>query len=88
MLILAQMPHRGGGAACPEAPGMVTQPPVSFPTEGLEACGLGVAVPWHRSADLRGRAIGPGAFDEHASGMAVAGGGKRPGAALCPGGVF
>ena len=64
--------NSGVFAACHEAPGTVTQPHVSFPTDVLDDCGLGCESQLPMSADFRGRARGPGAFDEHASGMGVA----------------
>jgi hypothetical protein len=75
-------------ASCHEAPGTVTQPHLSFPTDVLEDFGLGFASQWQMSADFRGIARGPGAFDEHAAGMGVACLGNRPLSALRPGGVF
>ena len=74
-------------ASCHEAPVTVTQPHLSFPTDVLDDFGLCFESQLQMSADFRGIAIGPGAFDEHASGMGVAGFGHRPLSALRPGGV-
>ena len=64
----------------------MAEPHLGFPTDALEDFRLSVEAPWQLSTDLRGIAIGPGAFDEHASGMRVAGFGHRPLSALRPGG--
>jgi len=80
--------HIGVLASCHEAPVTVTQPHVRFPTDVLEDLGWCFESQWHMSADLRGIALGPGAFDEHAAGMGVACCGNRPLSALRPGGVF
>ena len=79
--------HSGVFASCHEASVTVTQPHLSFPTDVLEAFGVGCESQWHMSADLRGRARGPGAFAEHASGLVVSCFGHRPLSALRPGGV-
>jgi len=61
---------------------------VGLPTAVLEHFGLCCESQLHMSADLRGIALGPGAFDEDASGLGVARFGKRPLAALLPRGGF
>jgi hypothetical protein len=75
-------------ASCHEAPVTFTEPHLGFPTDVLDDFGLCFEAQLQMSADFRGRAIGPGAFDEDASGMAVARFGNRPLSALLPGGVF
>ena len=75
-------------ASCHEAPGTFTQPHVGFPTAVLDECGGRCESQVHMSADFRGIARGPGAFDAPASGMGMARLGNRPGAALRPGGGF
>jgi hypothetical protein len=80
--------HQSGVlASCHEAPVTMTQPHLRFPTDVLEDLGWWCESQWQLSADLRGIAIGPGAFDEPASGMAGACLGHRPLSALRPGGV-
>src|SRR5262249_4172088 len=74
-------------ASCHEAPVTVTQPHLSFPTDVLDGFGLCFESQLQMSAALRGRAIGPGACDEHAAGMGVACLGNRPRSAWRPGGV-
>jgi hypothetical protein len=74
-------------ASCPEAPGTVPPPHVRFPTDVLDDCGVCFEAQLHMSADLRGIARGPGAFDEHAAGRGGACCGHRPLSALRPGGV-
>jgi hypothetical protein len=59
-------------ASCHEAPGTVTQPHWRFPTDVLDACGWCCEAQWHMSADFRGIAIGPGAFDQGTVGLALA----------------
>ena len=65
-----------------------TQPDLGFPTDVLDDFGLFFESQLQMSADLSGIAIGPGAFDQDASGMGVARFGNRPLSALLPGGIF
>ena len=62
-------------------------PHLGVPTAVLDDFRWGFESPWHMSADLRGRARGPGALDEDAAGMRVVRLGTRPLAAWRPGGV-
>ena len=75
-------------ASCHESSVAFTQPDLGFPTDVLDDFGLFFESQLQMSADLGGIAIGPGAFDQDASGMGVAGFGNRPLAALLPRGIF
>ena len=80
--------HIGVLASCHEAPVTVTQPHVRFPTDVLEDLGWCFESQWHMSADLRGIAVGPGAFHERSSGMSIPSFGDRALVASLPGGIF
>jgi hypothetical protein len=70
-----------------EAPVTVPQPPVRCPTAVLDDFGWRCEAPGPMAADLRGIALGPGAFAEDAAGLGVAGCGQGPLSAWRPGGV-
>jgi hypothetical protein len=55
-----------------QALGAFAQPDWRLPTAGLNHFGLVFEAQLSLAADLRGIAVRPGAFDEHASGMGVA----------------
>ena len=64
------------------------QPDLGLPTDVLDGFGLLFEAQLQMPADLGGIAIGPGAFDQGASGMGVAGFGHRPLPAPLPAGIF
>ena len=59
-------------ASCHTLSVAFAQPDLGFPADVLDHLGLFVASQLERSTDRGGRAVRPGAFDEHASGMGVA----------------
>jgi hypothetical protein len=75
-------------ASCHEASVTFTAPDLGFPTDVLDGFWLCFESQLQMSADFSGIALGPGAFDEDASGMGVARFGNRPLSALLPRGVF
>ena len=74
-------------ASCHEASGACTPPALGFPTDGLDALGLLFESEWPMAPDLRGRAVGPGACDQNASGLAGASLGNRSLSAVLAGGI-
>src|SRR5262245_43988080 len=75
-------------ASCDEASVAFTESDLGLPADVLDDFGLCFESQLQMSADFSGRAIGPGAFDEDASGRGVARFGHRPLSALLPRGVF
>ena len=72
--------HVGMFASCRELSVAFAQPDLGFPADVLNHLGLFFEAQLQMSADLRGIAVGPGAFDQDASGMGVTRFGKRSGA--------
>jgi ABC transporter substrate binding protein len=64
------------------------EPDLGFPTDVLDDFELFFQSQLEMSANFRGIAIGPGAFDQDASGMGVARFGNRPLSALLAGGIL
>ena len=75
-------------ASCNKSPVTVTEPHLGFPTDVLDDFGLSFQSQLQVAAHLSRIAIGPGAFDQDASGMSITGCGHGALPALLTGGVF
>jgi hypothetical protein len=64
------------------------EPDLGLPTDALDDLGLFFQSQLEMSADFRGLARGPGAFDQDAAGMGVARLGHRPLATWRAGGIL
>jgi hypothetical protein len=65
-------------ASCSQASRAVTQAHVGLPADVLQSLGVFFASQWQRPADLGGRAVRSGAFNQSLAGMGMTGLGHRP----------
>jgi hypothetical protein len=80
--------HIGMFASCDEASVVSTEPPLRLPPDGLDDLRLVFESQWQMAPDLGGITIRPGAFDQDATGLGVAGLGDRSLATVLPAGML